>query len=234
MAPLIRNMSRHDAQWSKFKSSYMWNKVYYLRRSKFAVYQLATTMVNVVQGVGISTLKQYDRIQGKDIPGFPDARVDTSDFVSSFAFNTFACVFLALFFGAAVFFDLFWPEREEAPIIQWTWKLSAAASSTFTLAAALTISIIVATHGIHINGVSAEQESIIRANWNGPSLEYRHDNRALATVVTCWVTVVFTIWSTIIMWRAYAHNNKYGPFADHKRRVISGESVSMENSPQQT
>ncbi|KAH8808821.1 hypothetical protein F5884DRAFT_753338 [Xylogone sp. PMI_703] len=229
MAPLIRNMSRHDAQWSKFKSSYMWNNVYYLRRSKFAVYQLATTMVNVVNGVGISTLKQYNKIQGKNIPDFPNASVDTSDFVGSFAFNVFACVFLAIFFGAAVFFDLFWPEREEAPVIQWTWKLCAAASSTFMLAASLAITVIVAAHGVQINGVTAEQERIIRANWDGPSLEYRHDGRALATVVTCWVTAVFTIWSTIIMWRAYAHNNKYGPFADHKRRMTNGESISMEN-----
>lgn len=58
MAPLIRNMARRDAQWSKFKSSYMWNDTYHLRRTKFVVYQLATTIVGVAQGLGIASLRR--------------------------------------------------------------------------------------------------------------------------------------------------------------------------------
>ncbi|RFU28730.1 hypothetical protein B7463_g7612, partial [Scytalidium lignicola] len=183
MAPLIRNMSWHDAKWSKFKRSYMWNKVYYLRRTKFTVYQLATTIVNVTQGLGIAVLK-----------GFPDAHIDTSDIVGSFAFNIFSCLFIALLFGAAVFFDLFWPERKEARCIQWTWKLSAAASSVFQLGAALATTIVVVTHSPRISGVSVEQENAIRENWKGTPLVYQQENLALAAVAFCWVEWLFTFW----------------------------------------
>jgi hypothetical protein len=107
-------------------------------------------------------------------------------------FNIFSCVFLALLFGAAVLFDLFWPEREEARCIQWTWKLSAAASSLFQLAASLATTIVVATHGVHIYGVSVEQENIIRRNWNGPPLVYQQSKLALAAVVFCWIEWLFT------------------------------------------
>ena len=215
MAPLIENMSWHDAQWSKFRHSYMYNKIYYLRRTKFVVYQLTTNIVNVVQGLDISALKrtycdscggpklidrliEYNGLQKQSIPGFPGARIDTSDLVGSFAFTIFSCIFLGLLFSAAVFFDLFWPERKEARCIQWTWKLSAAASSVFQLAAALAITIVVATHGVHIHGVSVEQENIIRREWNGPPLAYHQEGRALATVVTCWIVWLFTSWRYLL------------------------------------
>lgn len=204
-------MSRHDAQWAKFKSSYMWNKIYYLRRTKFVVYQLASLTTNIVQGIGIDVLRstyfdscarstlidsliEYNGLQSKDIPGFPDARISTSDFVGSFAFNIFSCLFIALFFGAAVLFDLFWPEREEARRIQWTWKLSAAAATIFQLAASLATTIVVVTQGYHISGVSVEQENIIRRNWDGPPLAYRQEKLALVAVVFCWIEWLFTFW----------------------------------------
>lgn len=141
-----------------------------------------------------------------------------------------------------MFFDLFWPEREEAPCIQWTWKLSAFAASVFQLASCLAITIVVADHGVRIDGLSADQEEFLRRDWRRAPLEYRHDGRSMAAVVTYWVTWLFTFWrqervpllystseltnasSTIIMWRAYAHNNKYGPFADHVRKDINSET----------
>ena len=211
MAPLIRNMSRHDVQWTKFKSSYMYNKIYYLRRTKFVVYQLATNMVNVVQGLGFAVLRgtfsdscdrsgligdsiEYHGLRNKDVLGFPSARIHTGDVVASFAFSTFSGVFLGLLFGAAVFFDLFWPEREEARCIQWTWKLGAAAASVFQLAASLATTVVVGTRGVHIYGVSMEEDNIIRMSWKGTPLVYRQEKRALAAVVTCWVTWLFTFW----------------------------------------
>ena len=35
--------------------------------------------------------------------------------------------------------------------------------------------------------------------------------------------------STIVMWRCYAHNNKYGPFADHERKG-RGAEVSLSDA----
>jgi hypothetical protein len=58
MAPLIQNMAWKDAQWSKFKRDYMWNNVYHLRRTKLAVYQLATTSIGVAHALSDVTLKR--------------------------------------------------------------------------------------------------------------------------------------------------------------------------------
>lgn len=44
MSPLIQDMSKHNLQWGKFKTSYMYNNIYHLRRTKFIVYQLATNI----------------------------------------------------------------------------------------------------------------------------------------------------------------------------------------------
>lgn len=38
MAPVIWGLNLGEIQWSKFKSSYMWNNEYHLRRTKFIVY----------------------------------------------------------------------------------------------------------------------------------------------------------------------------------------------------
>lgn len=55
-----------------------------------------------------------------------------SDIISSFGFNSFSCITLGLIFGAAVFFDLSWPERRKARSTQWAWKLGATASTVFS------------------------------------------------------------------------------------------------------
>ena len=140
---------------------------------------------------------EYNNTQKRSIPGFPDAQADASDLVGSLGFNIFSGIFLALFFGAALFFDLFWPERREAPCIQWAWKMGAAASSMFQLAACLAMTVIVADHGINFRGASTQQEREIRSNWNGPSLAYRNDGRALGAVVTGWVGWLFTLWRSV-------------------------------------
>ncbi|KAA8648007.1 hypothetical protein EYZ11_010474 [Aspergillus tanneri] len=121
-------------QGAKLKHTYMRNKIYYLRRMKFAVYQLATTTMGAFLSGGIA-LRHI---------------IDMSNFVASFAFSIFYSIFLALIFGTAVFFGLFGPEPE-ARFIQWTWQLNAAASSVFQLAAALATTIVVATCGVHIS-----------------------------------------------------------------------------------
>ena len=105
---------------------------------------------------------------------------------------------MSLLFGAAIFFDLFWPERKEARCIQWTWKLSAAAASVFQLAACLATTVIVATHRVQMDGVSVEQQNSIRRNWNEAPLVYRHEARAVATVVTAWIVWLSTFWRYVL------------------------------------
>lgn len=58
MGQLVKNMHRDDVQWWKLKSDYMYkNNMYHLRRTKFVIYQIATNVIGVVNGIGIHTLK---------------------------------------------------------------------------------------------------------------------------------------------------------------------------------
>ncbi|QKX53848.1 uncharacterized protein TRUGW13939_00928 [Talaromyces rugulosus] len=227
MGQLVKNMPRHDIQWRKLKSDYMYNNTYYLRKKKFIVYQFATNITGAVNSIGIAVLKPYNEVRSRTISDFPSARINSTDLVASLGFNIAPNILIGLFFGAAIFYDLFWPERVESRRIQWTWQLSAVVLCAMELAALLWLTVTAATHGIQIDGVTDDQANSIRQSWHGPSLDYCNDGRAVAAIIVEWIGFVFTVWSTILMMKAYSHNNKYGPFADHITRP-DGEHVMLD------
>lgn len=53
---VIWGLDLHDIQWNKFKSTYMWNHDYHLRRTKFIVYQLAMIFCVVSESLGTAAL----------------------------------------------------------------------------------------------------------------------------------------------------------------------------------
>ena len=56
MAPAIWGLDLAEIQWSKFKSSYMWNNEYHLRRTKFIVYQCALIFCVISESLGTAAL----------------------------------------------------------------------------------------------------------------------------------------------------------------------------------
>ena len=53
------------------------------------------------------------------------AAVYNNNYVGIASYNIFVGVAIATIFGAAFFFDLFWPERYESPGVKLAWKISA-------------------------------------------------------------------------------------------------------------
>lgn len=53
---VIWGLDLHEMQWSKFKSSYMFNRVYHLRRSKMIVYQFAMMCCVCSESVGTAAI----------------------------------------------------------------------------------------------------------------------------------------------------------------------------------
>ena len=53
---VIWGLDLKDMQWSKFKSSYMWNREYHRRRTKFIVYQCAMIFCVVSESLGTAAL----------------------------------------------------------------------------------------------------------------------------------------------------------------------------------
>ncbi|GLA05294.1 hypothetical protein AnigIFM60653_005772 [Aspergillus niger] len=217
MAPLIRNISRQEVQWVNSSNSCTYNKICFFRRTKSVVY-LADHAIIIGHFLMISASNRYNKLQEQSIPGFPDAQINTSNLLSSFAFGMCACIFPLGVLCLLLIFDSFWPERKETRCIQWTWKLGAAAASLFQLAACIVITISVATQGVQIHGVSAAEEEAIRSNWNRISLACGKDGRTVAGLVFYWIGCVFMFWSTIAMWHCYTYHNIHWPFANHARQ----------------
>jgi hypothetical protein len=72
------------------------------------------------------------------------AALYNNNFVGIASYNIFVGVAVATIFGAAFFFDLFWPERHESPQVRISWKISAVLISIMCFAdvLALTVSIV--------------------------------------------------------------------------------------------
>jgi hypothetical protein len=62
-------------------------------------------------------------------------------------------------------------------------------------------------------------------------LVYRHNGRAVASVVFLWLGWPATIASTIIMWKSLQHIDTHGPFSTHAR-TRDDVAKSVEKQPE--
>lgn len=263
MAPVIWGLDLKEIQWWKFKNSNMWNNEYHLRRTKFIVYQLALIFCVVSESLGTAALSgtpsqpqpttetQTNHIpttdyidEQKKISAVSNhtAHQHNNDYIAAASYNTFAGVFVAFIFGAAFFFDLFWPERREIPGVRLAWRICGPLAVIFHLASALTLTVISARHEAFISGVP-------RSEWQGlvdqyPKGEeapvvYRHNGRAIAAVCFAWPGFLAVLGryvhvsiliktasmklmlkpphSCILLYMSLAHNEKLGPKSTHAR-----------------
>jgi hypothetical protein len=259
---VIWGLDLKEMQWGKFKNSYMWNKEYHLRRTKFVVYQLAMIFCVVSESLGTAALSgmfshcclhlhpmsytSANANSGKDYVDqqeyiekyHPGATVHNNDYVGIASYNIFVGVYVATIFGSAFFFDLFWPERVESPAVKLAWRICSVLACVFTLACALAYTVILAMHSAYVTGANAEQAQRYLAEYGGSPMKYRENGRAVASLVFEWLGWPATIaryatmtlldmaefddcllipYSTIILWRSLAHNDKLGPKSTHAR-----------------
>ncbi|KAF2725019.1 hypothetical protein K431DRAFT_216727 [Polychaeton citri CBS 116435] len=195
MAPIIWGLDLAEIQWSKFANSNMWNNKYHLRRTKFIVYQLAMIFCVVSESLGTAALSNYLDAQNFVWRHNNRAVVHNNNYIGAASYNIFAGVFNAFIFGAAFFFDLFWPERYESKNVRIAWKVCAVLATVFVCASAFTLTIITATQEAYISGVPAEVGRQINEQFHkagGAPLKYRNCGRALAAVVFIWPGFVCT------------------------------------------
>lgn len=166
---VIWGLDLHEIRFSKFKSANMFNRAYHLRRTKMIVYQLAMILCVCSESVGTAAfsgtafppqtpilpqslclksadifgrlradyLDQQSYIQGQH----PGVKIHNNSFIGAFSYNIFVGVAVAFIFGAAFFFDLFWPERHECKHVRISWKVSAVVVTVMMLSSALTITV---------------------------------------------------------------------------------------------
>ncbi|RVX71925.1 hypothetical protein B0A52_04324 [Exophiala mesophila] len=220
---VIWGLDLRDMKWGKFKSSYMFgNKDYHLRRTKFVVYQIAMLFCVVSESVGTAALSDYVDQQSEIERLHSSARVHNNDFVGIASYNIFVGVAVATVFGAAFFFDLFFPERYEPKNIRWSWRISAIVVTIMTLADAIALTVIVATGKAWISAESEDARQIALQHLS-PPLRYRDNGKAIASVVCLWIGLVGAITSCIVLWLYYAHLDTYGP-KSHSARMRDGNA----------
>lgn len=123
-----------------------------------------------------------------------NASIDNNDFIGIFSYNIFVGVYVATIFGAAFFFDLFWPERHESGGVKMAWRICSLLTIPFVLSAALGCTIILATHEAHITGVDSQLAAqLLAESQPHEPLVYKHNPRGIASVVFVWLGFVFTV-----------------------------------------
>jgi len=214
---VIWGLDLKDMQWGKFKSGYMWNNEYHLRRTKFIVYQLAMIFCVTSESLGTAALSDYVDQQDYVAKHSPGATVHNNNFVGIASYNIFVGVFVATIFGAAFFFDLFWPERHESRPVKLAWRICSVLACLFTLSAALAYTIIVATKSAYVSGTDAANAQRLLAGYGGSPMRYRDNGRAIASVVFLWPGMIATFASTFLLWRSLSHIDALGPKSTHAR-----------------
>lgn len=235
---VIWGLDLHEMQWGKFKSSYMWNNEYHLRRTKFIVYQIAMIFCVVSESLGTAALSDYVDQQDFVEHHLRGASVHNDDYIGAASYNIFVGIFVATIFGAGFFFDLFWPERHESPSVKVAWRICAIIAAVMALSSALTLTIITATHHAWVSGTDAMTATRLLEEYGGSPLVYRHNGRAIASVVFLWPGFVATVASAVLLWMSYAHNDKFGPKSTHAQgttpKELDEESTNLEALPRAT
>ncbi|RAL10174.1 uncharacterized protein BO97DRAFT_407092 [Aspergillus homomorphus CBS 101889] len=222
---VIWGLDLKEIQWSKFKSSYMFNRIYHLRRTKMIVYQLAMILCVCSESTGTAALSDYVDQQNYIEHHHPGVSVHNNDFIGAASYNIFVGVAVATIFGAAFFFDLFWPERHESKSVHLAWKICSVIVSIMMLSSALTMTVITATSSVKVHGTDAAGA---RKFWSEsskkPSFLYRTNPKAIASVVLAWPGWVATVASTLILFASHKHDDVHGPKSNYGREM-DGEKV---------
>ncbi|KAI4703590.1 hypothetical protein J4E89_010011 [Alternaria sp. Ai002NY15] len=192
---VIWGLDMKEMQWGKFKSGYMWNNTYHNRRTKFIIYQLAMILCVVSESLGTAALSDYVDQQKFVSKLDRNVMIHNNNFVGIASYNIFVGIFVATIFGAAFFFDLFWPERQESRGVINAWKACSVFACMLTLSDALAYTYITASKSAHLTGTDFERGQGLLSQFKKAGetpLAYNKNGRAIASVVFLWPGMIFT------------------------------------------
>lgn len=193
----------------------------------------------VSESLGTAVLSDYIDQQNELQGQFPGIDVFNNNYVGIASYNIFIGVSAAIIFGAAFFFDLFFPDRYEPRWVQNMWMGSAIFSCVAGLGDALAYTVILSLRRERISHYNLEDPALIEAldaTHNTTPILYRQSGRAVASVVFLWVGWCCAIASTVVMIMFYRYYRKYGTAkSTHARQAEDGKfdfPQSKEEPPQ--
>lgn len=150
----------------------------------------------ISESLGTAVLSDYVDQQSDLQNTFPGIKVFNNNYIGIASFNIFVGVFAAIVFGAAFFFELFFPARYEPRWVQNMWIGSAIFCCTAGLGDALAYTVILALHGIKLSGFDYSNSALSAAleeQKDKTPVSYRNSGRAVASVVFLWFGWMFAI-----------------------------------------
>ncbi|KAF8989682.1 hypothetical protein BDQ17DRAFT_1372935 [Cyathus striatus] len=210
--------------WGAFRHKRMFDPRWHLRKERFVLYQLAMIIGLIAESVATSSLSKYNHHQTHLFNASGGLAIEhNNDIIAAYDITIVFCAFLATFFGAEFFFLLFWPTRRYA---QW-WRVTKKALAviiTIGMAVACILStVVVATHEATVSGVSDAQKQQLLNIYFRPPLRYRSWAPNVVYVVFLWISFVFTVASTVVMFISVEHDERYG--AEPREPGFVGDDV---------
>jgi len=182
-----------------------------LRRERFVAYQVAMLVGMAAQSAGMYSLMKYEHHQThiEKASNFA-AGVHNDDIVAAEILTCIFCAIISTFLSVDFFALLFWPTRVYPKWYIVTRKSLAAGLTAGMLAAAIMSSFVIARHSEFITGVSPQVEQELVNLYFRPPLEYKKWPVNLAYLVLLWIATIASIASTVLMFMADRHDERYG------------------------
>jgi len=201
-----------EMRWDAFSRAKMYDRRWHLRRERLIAYQIAMNVCLAAECTATYSLSKYEDHQ-TNIQNYATnypVEVHNDDLIAAECLTIVFCVFVATLFGADLFFLVFWPRRTYP---RWynVSRLSLAVGITAGLfAAALMSTIVVATHSAFITGAPPEIAQTWVELYFRPPLKYSAWPTNIAYVVLLWLGLLFTVASTVLMFKGVMHEARYG------------------------
>jgi len=210
----------------------MFDPRWHLRKERFIVYQLAMLISLAAECTATYSLSKYEDHQTHiEQASNHSASVHNNDLIAAEVLTIVFCVFVATLFGADFFFLVFWPSRSYPRWYNATRKGLAVGITMGMLAAALMSTIVVARNSEFITGVDMATATQLTNLYFRPPLRYASWPTNVAYVVLLWIALICTIASTVLMFIATGHDERYGP---QPRESMGEETVMNGNSEKHT
>jgi hypothetical protein len=201
---IIWGLDLKQIRFSAFLGKNMFQKRYHFRSQRFVWYQLAMIFTVVSECLATYCLDKYLALQNNVSAAQPGASLFNNDIVGAAGLSIFAGVYTATIFGTMFFFLLFWPALPESKLWFRIKATGAIFSVIVVLAAALTSTIIVASHSAYLIPSPTGSFEELQAQFANPNPPYKYSDygRAIGWVVLMWIGWVFTIISTWFVFKA--------------------------------
>ncbi|GAA5972911.1 hypothetical protein JCM11641_003999 [Rhodosporidiobolus odoratus] len=224
--PVIWGFNLSEMSFHAFKTQELMDKRYHLRKERVISYQLAMLVCLAAECCVTYSLSKYEDLQGHIETAYPPAHVYQNDIIDFQIVTIVMCVMVACLYGADFFFLVQFPTRTYPKWYQNTKKALAITITCGVFAAAVGLTVMIASHAAKVEHVSQDIIDAAVAHYSRPPLVYRKWAVNIASLCLLWPGWLFCVIATICMFMAVKHDEQYGAQPTNGFNSPSTQSIS--------